>query len=138
MLEKFDPEHKLTGPVGSVARNTFLCYNAFAAEAESCVIPYFLHTVLYPPQMRNAAVAAEAKAKWDNKIQAFYSKFLHGKTGFANGTDHFSALDVVVGYALGIAARGNLITDPELQAYVGRITQMPNFAAAHTDPANAK
>jgi hypothetical protein len=32
------------------------------------VIPYFLHTVLYPPQMQNKAIAEESKAKWNNKV----------------------------------------------------------------------
>jgi glutathione S-transferase len=138
LLETYDKENKLTGPVGSAPRNTFLCYNAFAAEAEGVAIPYFLHTVLYPPQMRSADAAADAKKKWDSKIQGFYSSLLHGKTGFANGTDHFSALDVVVGYTLAIAARGGLVTDPEILAYVGRVTAHPQFGPAHTDPANAK
>ena len=33
LLEAFDKENKLTGPVGSPARNTFLNYNAFSAES---------------------------------------------------------------------------------------------------------
>jgi hypothetical protein len=63
----------MTGPVGSAARNTFLNFNILAGEAEEAVIPYFLHTALYPPQMRNAATAAECKKKWDDKVSICYS-----------------------------------------------------------------
>jgi len=136
LLDVYDKENKLTGPPGSVRRNTFLNFNALAAEAEGVVVPYFLHTVLYPPQMQNKALADECKAKWDAKIKGIYTKLLHGKAGkFADGTDHFSALDVVVGYVLNIANRAHLIDDaPEVKAYVEKVTQHPFFAPSHVEP----
>jgi glutathione S-transferase len=136
LLENYDKGHKLTGAPGSKERNTFLNYLALGAETENAVIPYFLHTQLYPPQMRSEAVASESKKKWDDKLNVFYHRLLDGnKTNFANGTQNFSALDVVVGYPLNVANRGGLLENhPDLKAYVERVTQHPFFASSHVQP----
>ena len=133
-LEKFDPQHSLTGPVGPKARNTFHNFNALAAKTEEVVIPFFLHSISALPQKFTDEVAANCKKKWDEKLRAFYQLLLKGTTGFANGTDQFSALDVVVGYSLNLASRGGLLADDVLlQSYVDRIQQHPHFGPSHKE-----
>jgi glutathione S-transferase len=70
------------------------------------------------------------------QLHGIYSKLLKGKEGkFADGSDHFSALDVVVGYSLNLANRGGLLANaPELKAYADKVTQHPHFAASHLEP----
>jgi glutathione S-transferase len=70
------------------------------------------------------------------QLQGIYSKLLKGKEGkYADGSDHFSALDVVVGYSLNLANRGGLLADaPELKSYADKIAQHPHFAASHVEP----
>ncbi len=65
-----------------------------------------------------------------------YSKLLKGKEGkFADGSDNFSALDVVVGYLLNLANRGGLLADtPELKAYAELIVKHPHLTSSHVEP----
>lgn len=133
-LDVYDKNNKLTGAPGSPARNKFLIYNAFGAEAESALLDYLLNTRIMPEQWRNAAVAAAGKKKWDEKIKGVYERLLQGVNGFAGG-DEFSALDVVVGYPLTMAAKGDLLSDsPALSAYLGRLSSHPNYIKAMVEP----
>jgi len=133
LLDKYDPSHTLTGPLGSKARNQFLVFNALAGETEDSVIHYFLHTILFGANGK-PAIAAESKEKWDEKLKAIYEKLISaaGQGNFANGTGNFSALDIVVGYSLNLGVKSGLIKSPVIEAYVAKIQKHAQFENAHT------
>jgi len=96
------------------------------SSMDDVIVPSILHTSVLPEGMRNPQIPADGKKKFDETFSKICTSWIKGKTWVAG--DKFTLADIVLGYILGTAARLNWLgAYPDLQAYVGRITERAAF-----------
>lgn len=130
LADKF-ADKGLAPPLSSPARARYyqLAFYAVSTLDES-VVPLFFHTALYPPEKRQQAVVDAKMPVWETAA-ALLTRELGDAPYFLGKT--FSAVDVVVGYDLALAARtGLLAKHPALAAYTERITSREAFKKAYS------
>jgi len=110
------------------ARYYQLAFYAVSTLDET-VVPLFFHTVLFPPEKRQQSVIDAKTPLWDTAADLLTREL--GDSPYFLGKS-FSAVDVVVGYDLALAARTGLLKKyPTLGAYVERITSREAFKKAY-------
>lgn len=131
VLDNYDTQARLKGTPGSTVRTQFHLYQAFAAEAESTMIAYFIQTKMMPEAKRDPALIASKKAHWEQKLVSFYERLVTSpEQQFAVGND-FSAVDIAITYSLHLANVTDLLQDkPTLRAYADKMSQRPQFESA--------
>jgi len=134
LLDKYDKDDKFAGARGSKERANLYKLTAFAiSTVDDAVVGYALNTMFLPEQMRNAQKAEESKKAFHDKVVPVLEKEL-GDQKYFNG-DRFTAVDVVVGYILGVANRCQLLeTHAKLKAYVERLAGGTKLLKAITAP----
>ena len=131
LADKF-PEKQLAPAVGTPARGLYYQWMVYSmATLEPPVLQVFLNTVMLPEEQRSAAADAEGRQKFA-EVARVLEQALTGKS-FILG-ERFSAADVMLGSTLSWAQfMGLLEGHPELQAYVGRLSERPAFQRAQAD-----
>jgi glutathione S-transferase len=120
------PEKRLAPPIGT--RKRYYEHAIYTVSTlDPTFIPLYLHMKLLPPEARKDEVVAEKKPTADTAI-ALLSERL-GKQTWLLGDD-FTAADVIVGYALALAADCELLAGTPLAPYVGRLSERPAFKKA--------
>jgi glutathione S-transferase len=106
------------------ARYYQLAFYAVSTLDES-VLPLYFHKVLLPAEKRQQAVVDAKTPVWETAAELLEreladSDYLLGKS--------FSAVDVIVGYDLSVAAQAGLLGKyPKLAAYTERLTSRAAF-----------
>ena len=87
------------------------------------------HTVMRPPEKRVAMIAGEAAETFKERMKVL--DITLGEGGYLLGND-FTAADVMVGYALHLAALFNLLSDApdDVQKYWARLSARPAYQRA--------
>jgi glutathione S-transferase len=87
------------------------------------------HTALRPPEKRIAMIAGEAAETFKSRIAVLDQTL--GESGYLLGQD-FSAADVMVGYALHLAAMFNLLADApdDVKKYWARLSSREAYQRA--------
>jgi len=115
---------------GSPARARYYQLAFYAVSTlDECVVPLFFHTVLLPPEKRNKEIVEAKTAVWETAAQLLTREL--GEAPFFLGKA-FSAVDVVLGYDLALAAHAGLLANyPTLAAYAQRISTREAFKKAY-------
>ena len=131
LADKF-PEKHLAPPLGTPARGLYYQWMHYSmATLEPPVIQVFMHAVMLPEAQRSAAAADEGRTKFAD-VAGVLSRALKGRP-FILG-EHFSAADVMLGSTLSWSSFLGLLNEqPEVQAYVKRLSERPAFQRAQTD-----
>lgn len=123
------PDKKLAPAVGTKERAKYYQWCVYApATLDEKTVAAFFHTVVYPADQRDPKVVERARELWGHAANVLepvvaHSPYLLGE---------FSAADVVVGYAVTLAARiGLLEGHAVLAAYAKRLSERPAFARAY-------
>lgn len=96
---------------------------------DETVVPLFFHKVLFPPERRSAAVVDEKTPIWNVAGKLLTERL--GDGPFFLGKS-FSAVDVIVGYDIGLAEKAGLLSDfPKLHEYAQRITSRDAYKKAY-------
>lgn len=116
----------LAPALGSAERARYYEAIVYAVSTiDEAVIPMYLHTKVFPPNVRDPKVIEAKTPTW--KIAAALLTKRLGNRQYIVG-DTFTAADVVVGYDLALANELGLLADyPELLAYTKRLTARPAF-----------
>jgi glutathione S-transferase len=110
------------------ARYYQLAFYAVSTLDET-VVPLYFQKVVFPPEKRSPAVVDQKLPIWETAA-AFLTRQL-GEGPYLLGTT-FSAVDVIVGYDLALAAQAGLLKGhPVLEAYTERVTSREAFKKAY-------
>ena len=110
------------------ARYYQLAFYAVSTLDET-VVPLFFQKVIYPPEKRSPEVVDKKMPIWETAA-AFLTQQL-GEGPYLLGKS-FSAVDVIVGYDLALAAKAGLLKGhPALEAYTERVTSREAFKKAY-------
>ena len=110
------------------ARYYQLAFYAVSTLDET-VVPLFFQKVVYPPEKRKPEVVDQKLPIWETAA-AFLTQQL-GEGPYFLGKS-FSAVDVIVGYDLALAAKAGLLKGhPALEAYTERVTSREAFKKAY-------
>lgn len=120
----------LAPAASSPARARYFQLAIYAVSTlDETVVPLFFHTALFPPEKRQQSVVDAKLPVWEAAAQLLTRElgdapYLLGKT--------FSAVDVIVGYDIALAARTGLLAKyPKLGAYAERLTSREAFKKAY-------
>lgn len=110
------------------ARYYQLAFYAVSTLDET-VVPLYFQKVVYPAEKRSPAVVDQKMPIWETAA-AFLTQQL-GEGPYFLGKS-FSAVDVIVGYDLALAAKAGLLKGhPALEAYTERVTSREAFKKAN-------
>lgn len=128
LADKF-PDKRLAPAIGSPARGLYYQWMVYAmATLEPPVLQIFMNTVMLPEAQRSAAAVAEGRKAF-GEVAKVLSAALTGKSYLLG--EQFSAADVMIGSTLGWGQfMGLLEGQPELSAYVKRLTERPAYQRA--------
>lgn len=132
VLHLVDKTGKLAPAIGTAERARFYQFVIYtAASFDAQMTQLFFHTVLLPPEQRDADKAAAAKSVVETGL-AFIEREL-GDAEYLLG-EQFSAADVTFGYALHLVAHCGVLAGRErISAYHDRLTARPAFKRAFAD-----
>jgi glutathione S-transferase len=126
VLHLADKTGKLAPPVGSNERARLYQFAIYAAATlDPPAVDRVLHTMLFPPQMRDAGKAEAAKPHIATGL-VFLEREL-GDADYLVGNE-FSVADVCVGYTVNLIAMCELLGGHErIAAYHNRLAARPAF-----------
>jgi glutathione S-transferase len=124
------PERRLAPATTSPERARYYQLAVYAVSTlDEVIVPIFFNTVVYQPDQRQRSVVEAKMPIWETAA-ALLTKEL-GDAPFFLGKS-FSAVDVIVGYDLGLAAKAGLLkSHPILAAYVERVMSRDAFKKAY-------
>lgn len=133
LLDKYDNNFKFGGAPGSPQRaNVYKWASYVSSSVDDIVIPLYLHKIGFVPQIRNKRIVEENTFKFERDIAPVLKFGLKGQKYF--GGDEFSAVDVIVGYILGISNRAGILDKyPDLKEYAERVSQRDHYISALKD-----
>ena len=117
-------------PISSAQRARYYQLAVYAVSTlDESVVPLYFHTVLLPPEKRQQSVVDAKMPIWETAA-ALLTRELGDSPYFLGKT--FSAVDVVVGYDLALAAKAGLLKNhPTLAAFAERVTSRDAFKKAY-------
>lgn len=120
----------LAPAAGSPERARYYQLSVYAVSTlDETVVPLFFQKVVYPPEQRKPEVVDQKMPIWETAA-AFLTREL-GEGPYFLGKS-FSAVDVIVGYDLALAAKAGLLKGhPALEAYTERVTSREAFKKAY-------
>lgn len=120
----------LAPPVGSAERARYYQLAVYAVSTlDESVVPLFFQRVVYPPEKRSQAIIDQKTPIWETAA-GFLTRELGDGPYFLGKT--FSAVDVIVGYDLALAAKAGLLKGhPALEAFTERVTSREAFKKAY-------
>jgi glutathione S-transferase len=119
-------DQRLAPAPGSPERAKYYQLAIYAVSTlDETVVPLFFHKVLLPEEKRKADLVEQKMPIWETAA-ALLTREL-GKGPWMLG-DKFSAVDVIVGYDVTLAAKTGLLKNhPELAAYAERLSSREAF-----------
>lgn len=134
LLDNYDPEHRLTGPVGSASRSLFHQIAAVSSWAEeplgTAIGESFFKGGFEGEGKGDKAVYDAALNEFRTKVEPLLEHFLGDKQFF--GGDKFGAADAFVGYICYFASLKaiNALSSEKLKAYARRALESTGFSKA--------
>jgi glutathione S-transferase len=129
LADKF-ADRGLAPAVSSADRARYYQLSVYAVSTlDESVVPLFFHTVLLPKEARQQAVVDAKTPIWETAADLLTLKL--GDSPYFLGKS-FSAVDVIVGYDIALAAKTGLLKNhPKLAAYAERISSREAFKKAY-------
>jgi len=128
LLERYG-KGRLAPPPGTPARAAYLQWLHFGeATMAPPLVDVLLHTMFLPEAERVPAVAERGRARFRQLLDVLEARL----AGREHLCGDFTAADVMVGYAVGLARMLGLGTDgpPGVQAYFERLAARPAYRRA--------
>jgi len=129
LADKYKQKVDLTLPANadSAAKAAYFQAIAFAtATLDDVILPYLLHTVIFPENFRDPKIPPQKKKAWDSGA-AEATERLIGDKKYVIG-DKFTIADIVLGYSLDLGSTtGFLKGHPKLEAYINRLKERDAF-----------